>query len=154
MRKFKILSLVLILMVGVVCFSACKFEYYKTYTLEILTDNMAPTLEVGDKVKVRSNDTYKSGDIIAYSENNLMYISRIVFVLEEDNKKYYICHSDNNVNLDGTAADGEWEDDAAYLQDLVDNGATKQDVIDDCGTMVAFVTFGQIQGVCIEIIKK
>jgi len=152
MKKFKVLSLVLMLLVGVTCFAACKWEM--TYTYEILNDAMAPVLETGDKITVKKADEYNVGDIIVYTEEDVIYISRIIGSIEDEGVTYFMCKADNNPNLDGSAADGLWEDDAEYLQNLIeDNQYTKQDVADDYPYMV-FVTADEIKGSMIEIVKK
>ena len=152
MKKLKILSLVLMLLVGITCFSACKWE--KTYTYEILNDAMAPALETGDRLTVKKADQYNVGDIIVFIEEESIYITRIIGSIQDEGVTYFMCKADSNPNLDGTAADGLWEDDAEYLQDLIDDYQyTKQDVESAYPYMI-FITADEIQGSMIEIVKK
>ncbi len=139
MKKLKVLSLAILLMVGVMCFSACQFGGLKTYVIE--SDAMAPALKEGDIVTVKEASDYEAGDIIAFKySHGLTVIHRLVYVYSELDEStesydtYYICHGDNtqSVNPYSNTLIADWEDDNAYIQGLVDDGATLEDLIDSC----------------------
>ena len=115
---------------------------------------MAPVLEIGDKVKVKEKEVYEVGDIIAHTHRDHIYISRIIFVFKEGSINFFLCRGDNLQNLDGTNANGEWSDDTAYIQNLVNNGATRAQVLDNCGWGVAVVKIDEIKGYVFETIKN
>lgn len=153
MKKLKVLAIVLMLMVGVICFSACKPKGY-----EILTNSMAPVLEMGDRVVIEAKDEYNVGDIVRFSIDgvDMKIVHRIIFILEDNNVTYYICKADNTQNLDGTDSNGLWVDDYDYIKALVDGGATTMNdiiVATDSGNL-SFVEFDQIQGAVYDIIRK
>ena len=154
MKKLKILSIALILLVGVMCFSACNFGGGRTISFEIMSDNMAPALENGDKVKIKEKDEYVVGDIILYTEEDLKYLCRVLVVFAEEGQTYYICRGDNNQNLDGTSSNGQWEDDAEYIQDVLGDYITKQKLEDRFGPAVIVITTDQIEGYVYDVIKN
>ena len=155
MKKLKVLSFIIILLVCVFCFSACEFGFNGNRVLEVKGNSMAPTMNIGDKIVVKKLEEYKNGDIILFTYNqNITVCHRIIFTLIENEEVYYICKGDNIQNLDGTDADGKWRDDARYIENLVYNGANHLDIADDCGTSVQLVTKDQIQGKVVNIIKK
>ena len=150
MKKLKILTLVLILMLGVSCLSACSFGYY-----EVLSDSMAPTIYAGDKVKIKEKDEYSVGDIVMFEFANIPAVHRIIYIDEEGGKTYYLCHGDAVQNADGTDADLRWEDDAAYVKKLIEeDGLTLAQVKAECGSLVQFVTIEQIKGAVVKVYRK
>ena len=155
MKKLKILSLVLMLMVGVTLFSACSFFGGKTLSFQIMSDSMAPALEVGDKVKIKEKDEYVVGDIIAYTaEERLFLVGRVLFKFEEEGVTYFICRGDNNQNLDHTDSNGQWEDDAEIIRNTFGSNVTKQEITNEFGPAVIIVSLDQIEGYVYDVVKN
>lgn len=154
MKKLRKLTIALMLLVGVMCFSACDFNTEKTLTYEIVNDSMAPALEIGDKVKVKAKEVYEVGDIIAHTHRDRVYITRIIYIFKAGSINFYICKGDNIQNLDGTDANGEWSDDAAYIQDLVDSGVSRTQFLDDYSWAISNVNIKEIKGYVFETIKS
>ena len=155
MKKLKIFSLVLVLMLGVVCFSGCSlFNREKVSTYEALSDSMAPAIVCGDKVKIKEKSIYEVGDIVLFTHNGLPIIHRIIFKFVEDNEVYFVCKGDGVQNLDYSVADGEWADDALIIENFIDDGATMVDIMLEYGAVVQILTESQIEGYVFDIIKQ
>lgn len=148
MKKLKVLSLALILMLGVVFFSGCEIKMFGIRIFEVETSSMAPAIENGDNVMIKGKETYKIGDIIAFTMINNVVCHRIIYTIEENDITYYICKGDATDNLDGSPADGKWLDDSNYLRNLINEGATKQDIT---YLNVQVITKAQIQGKVVKI---
>ena len=155
MKKLKLLSLILVIMAGVMCFSACEFSLFGNQYLEVKSDSMAPAMKTGDMVVVKEKEEYGNGDIIVFVHGqNITVCHRIIFTFIDNQDVFYICKGDNVQNLDGTKADGKWNDDARYIENLVYGGATLSDIVKDYGMLIQVVEKDQIQGEVINIIKK
>ena len=154
MKKFKILSVVLMLVLGVMCFSACKFNFDRTPTYKILSNSMAPALLIGDKVEVKEKDNYILGDIIAFNFNEHTVIHRIIYIIQEDGVTYYICKGDSVQNLDGSDSDGEWIDDKETVYSFISfDDATIEELKNQYGPLIQVITEDQILGVAEKIEK-
>ena len=153
MKKLKVLALVLMLMVGITCFSACNFGGGRTMSFQIMSDSMAPALEAGDFVKIKEKDDYVVGDIIAYTEDELLYVARVLYTFEENGKTYFVCRGDNNQNLDYTPSNGQWEDDAEILRNTLGNTTTKQEILDEFSVAVFIISLDQINGYVYDVIE-
>ena len=111
-----------ILLVGVlILVYGFKFRLY-----EVLSNSQAPYFVKGDMVIVKPQKDYEVGDIIKFDlSGNFPTSHRLIGIVEENGKKYYICHGDNVQNVDGTPNESsDWKDDAAFIQSLKDQGKT------------------------------
>ena len=155
MKKLKLLSLILVIMAGVMCFSACEFGFNGNQVLEVKSDSMAPAMKRGDKIVVKESGDYGNGDIVVFVyEQNITVCHRIIFTFIDNQDVFYICKGDNVQNLDGSKADGKWRDDAKYIENLVYGGATLSEIVADCGLLIQVIQKDQICGEVISIIKK
>ena len=114
---------------------------YKLYN--VLSDSEAPYFTKGDMVIVKAKKDYVVGDIVKFDDNGTPVTHRLISIIEEGGKKYYICHGDNNQNLDDTKADGKWKDDAEYIKNL---GGNLSQIQADCGVLIQTVTLDKIEG--------
>lgn len=88
-----------------------KFKLY-----EVLSDSQAPVYVEGDMVVVKEQTNYFVGDIVHYELSGGTPVThRIVYIHSEGNKTYYICHGDNNQNVDNSENNMDWQDDNEYL---------------------------------------
>lgn len=159
MKKFKALMIAFALVVSVFCFTACKDHNQKTndnrIISEVLSDSMYPALSSGDKIVIEPQATYNKGDIVVYVLNENMTIAhRIIGIFEEEGVAYYICHGDNVQNIDGTTSNADWIDDAEYVQELINNNETKAEMEERFGYIAHIITFDQIKGAVVDIIRK
>lgn len=154
MKRFKILSLVVLLMVGVVCFGGCDL-FNRDNTFEVLSNSMYPTLKVGDKVVVEERDNYVVGDIVVFNTAVPTVVHRIIGITTEGETTYYICHGDNvqSANPNSETLIAAWQDDANYIQGLIDNDKTIEQIRDEA-LNVQIITYNQIEGVVVRVIKK
>ena len=94
---------------------------FKLYNVE--SDSQAPFYVEGDMVVVKAQDEYKVGDIIKFDESankTFPTTHRLIYILEEGGKTYYLCHGDAVSDLDGSDADHKWEDDYTHVKTLVE----------------------------------
>lgn len=144
---YNIALAVCIMLIGVlILVYGFKFRLY-----EVLSDSQAPYFTKGDMVVVKAQKEYKVGDIIKFdtSKNKTMPTThRLIAILEEGGKTYYICHGDNVQDLDGGYAGVPcWEDDAAYIQDMIDNNKTLSDILSiPYKNNIQVPTLNQIEG--------
>lgn len=112
---YNIALAICILLVGVlIMVYGFKFRLY-----EVLSDSQAPYFVRGDMVVVRPQKEYKVGDIIKFDEGGLPTSHRLIAIVEENGTKYYVCHGDNNQNVDGTYNKvSDWKDDVASFNKL------------------------------------
>lgn len=80
-------------------------KVFKYYPVAILSNSMKDTFSKGDAVVVEKIDSnnikkLKEYDIIYYRKNNKYIIHRIVEIINEDDKKYFITKGDNNNTID------------------------------------------------------
>ena len=101
-----------IMLVGVlIMVYGFKFNLY-----EVLTPSEEPYLPTGCLAIVKEQDSYKVGDIINFQLGNKSVTHRLIGIVEEGGKTYYICHGDNN----SQNANGEYIDDNSNYQDDID----------------------------------
>lgn len=125
---YNIALAICIMLVGVlILVHGFKFGLY-----EVLTGSEEPYLPTGCMVVVKAQDEYKVGDLIKFDtsgKGSLPTVHRLVAIIDG----HYICHGDNTQNVDGSypesIEDSGWEDDAAFIQDLLENGATYETMI-------------------------
>lgn len=117
---------------------------FKLY--EVLSDSQAPTFVKGDMVVVKAQDDYKVGDIIKF-DTTIPITHRVIAVINESGKVYYICHGDNVQNADGSyEGRGEWKDDKSYIEDLQEDGLNVAQISAKCGNTIQVVNKSQIDG--------
>lgn len=107
------LALTLILVYGF------KFQLY-----EVLSDSEYPHFKTGDIVVVKPQKQYKVGDIIKFQHEGIPTTHRLIAIMEDEGKTYYICHGDNVQPADPSNDDltVDWEKDSEYVQGLIDEG--------------------------------
>lgn len=106
-------------------------KYDMTKVLAVLTNSMSPTLKIGDIVVVCNMDNYEVGNIVAIINNNseMLYIERIVGVLNVDDETYYVCHGDAVQHVDGSNnTNSDYEYDINYLSTFDIEGKSLQDI--------------------------
>ena len=115
-----------ILLVGVlVMVYGFKFRLY-----EVLSDSQYPAFKTGDMVVVKPQKSYKIGDIIKFNQGELPVTHRLIGMVEESGITYYICHGDNvqSVNPNRETYTVPWQDDAAYVQSLINQNYTLNEI--------------------------
>ncbi len=114
---------------------------------EVLSYSQEPYFTKGDMVIVKPQKEYKVGDIIKFDETGYLPTThRLVGILEENGTTYYICHGDNNQNADGSPnTKCDWEDDAKFVQSLIDSGKTIAE-IEDLASNIQTPTASQVEG--------
>ena len=155
MKRYKILSIICLIFVTVFCLSACG-ETEKEDTrarYEVLSGSMTPAINIGDYVIIEPKETYIVGDIVKFDDNEISLVHRIVAIFEEEGVVYYICHGDAVQNVDGTDSDSAWQDDADYLEGLIFEGKTSDEIKDICGGVIQIIVQSQIEGVVADIIS-
>ena len=101
---------------------------FKIGLYEVLSNSQAPYFVKGDMVIVKPQKEYQVGDIIKFNIGSPV-THRLIGIVIEDGKKYYICHGDNNHNLDGSInTKSDWEDDVAFLNEYIESGKTVADI--------------------------
>lgn len=112
---------------------------------EVLSDSMAPELWAGDKVTIEAQESYEVGDIICFNAQYKI-VHRVIGKLVEDGTTYYICHGDNNQSANPSSYGyATWQDDASYIQGLINQGKTVSQ-IRDIAYSVQIITEEQIEG--------
>ena len=91
---------------------------FKLYNVE--SDSQAPFYVKGDMVVVKAQDSYEIGEILKFDHNGLPTTHRLIYIMQENGKTYYIFHGDAVNDLDGSEVDYKWEDDSAYVKNLVE----------------------------------
>ncbi len=93
---------------------------YKLY--EVNSGSEEPYLPVGCMVVVEPRDEYKVGDLLTFNNGNMVVTHRLLAICEKNGNKIYLCHGDNveSVNPNSPTHIVPWEEDARYLQDLLD----------------------------------
>ena len=91
---------------------------FKLYNVE--SDSQAPFYVKGDMVVVKAQDSYEIGEILKFDHNGLPTTHRLIYIMQENGKTYYIFHGDAVNELDGSEVDYKWEDDSAYVKNLVE----------------------------------
>lgn len=142
-----------IMLVGVlILVYGFKFRLY-----EVLSASQAPHFTTGDMVIVKAQKSYKVGDIVKFNQTGGLPVThRLISIISEDGKDYYICHGDNVQNADGSYTGGsEWKDDAAYIEELhTTNGLTVSEIKDECGSTIQIIELKQIEGTVIAHIDN
>lgn len=92
---------------------------FKLYNVE--SDSQAPFYVKGDMVVVKAQDSYEIGEILKFDHNGLPTTHRLIYIMEDSGKTYYVFHGDAVNDLDGSEVDYKWEDDSAYVKNLVEN---------------------------------
>ena len=92
---------------------------FKLYNVE--SDSQAPFYVKGDMVVVKAQESYEVGEILKFDHNGLPTTHRLIYVMQENGKTYYVFHGDAVNDLDGSEVDYKWEDDSAYVKNLVEN---------------------------------
>lgn len=119
-----------------------KFRLY-----EVLSDSQAPYFVKGDMVIVKEQKDYKVGDIIKFNNNGLPVTHRLIAILTEGGKDYYICHGDNVQNADGSYTDESgWHDDRDFVNGLWNEGKTLAQIQSVCGATIQVMTSDKIEG--------
>ena len=121
---------------------------YKLYDVE--SNSQAPYYVEGDMVIVKAQDEYKVGDIIKFDESSTKTFPtthRLIAILKDSKgETRYICHGDNVQNLDRSDADGKWEDDAEFIQALVDEGKSFNEILTAHNQLIQAPTLSQVEG--------
>lgn len=123
---------------------------FKLY--EVLSDSQAPYFTKGDMVIVKAQKEYKVGDIIKFDETNGVYPTthRLIGIYENAKGEItYICHGDNVQSAkpdDDTSAIIPWKEDAAYIQNLIDNEGYTLSEIKNKATNIQTPTPSQVEG--------
>ena len=140
---YNIALAICIMLVGVlILVYGFKFRLY-----EVLSDSQYPYFKTGDMVIVKAQDNYEAGDIIKFNNNGLAVTHRLLAIVEEGGKTYYVCHGDNvqSANPNSTTYTAKWEDDKAYIDSLKEQGMTIQQIVDnifeDCFLEMTFSQF-------------
>jgi len=125
-----------------------KFKLYN-----VMSDSQAPVYFAGDMVVVKAQNEYNVGDILKFDKTetaDLPTTHRLIYILEDKDSgtKYYVCHGDAVQNVDRSDTDYGWEDDSAYVKQLVEeNKLTKTDLENsDKAANIQIVTESQIEG--------
>ena len=144
---YNIALAVCIMLIGIlILVYGFKFRLY-----EVLSDSQAPYFTKNDIVIVKPQKEYKVGDIIKFdvtAKKILPTTHRLIAILEDNGKTYYICHGDNAQDVDGGYDGiGQWEDDAAYIQAMIDEGKTINDILSiPYKNTIQIPTIDQIEG--------
>ena len=137
------LALCVMLALTLVLVYGFKFQLY-----EVLSDSEYPYFTKGDIVVVKAQDKYEVGDIIKFEQNkNLPTTHRLIAIMQDGGKTYYICHGDNVQPADPSNNDltAPWKKDSEYVQGLIDGGMS-WDEIKDSARNLQNPTFDQIHG--------
>lgn len=134
------LSICIILVGVVVMVYVFKFNLYK-----VESDSQAPYFYRDDIVVVKAQEKYVPGDILKFDLRGTPITHRLVAVIEEGGKTYYLCHGDNVQNFDNSKANGKWEDEAAYVKQLQKENYSADEIIARCAN-VQTPTLEQIEG--------
>lgn len=99
---------------------------FKIRLYEVLSDSQAPYFVTGDMVIVKPQKEYEVGDIVKFTSGSLPVTHRLIAVKEENGKTYYFCHGDSvqSANPENGAETAPWKEDAKYVQGLIDEGKT------------------------------
>lgn len=132
-----------IMLVGVlIMVYGFKFRLY-----EVLSNSQMPYFGTGDMVVVKPQKEYKVGDIIKF-DTNIPVTHRLIATMEEGGVKYYICHGDNvqSANPSSSTYTVYWEEDAKYVQGLIDEGKTLNEIKSGLALNIQVVTLDKIGG--------
>jgi len=134
---------VCIMLIGVlILVYVFKFNLY-----EVGSDSQAPYYFEHDLVVVKAQKEYKPGDIIKFDYDGLPTTHRLIYVLTEGDKTYYICHGDADTNLDTTETDFDWKDDSEQIRILVEEqGYTMAQLSSNYKTKIQNPTIDKIEG--------
>ena len=131
-----------IMLVGVlIMVYGFKFRLY-----EVLSNSQMPYFGTGDMVVVKPQEKYVVGDIIKF-DTSIPVTHRLIAIVSEGGTDYYICHGDNvqSANPASETYTAHWQEDADYVQGLIDEGKTKEE-IKNLALNVQIVTYNQIGG--------
>ncbi len=135
------LSICVILLGVLIMVYGFKFELY-----EVLSDSQAPYFVKGDMVIVKAQDEYKVGDIVTFEQDVIGLVThRLIAIKEVNGVKTYYCHGDNVQSADPSATTHlqDWEEDAKYVQGLIDSDIP---VTDSNALNVQIVQESQMKG--------
>ncbi len=116
---YNIALAICIMLVGVlIMVYGFKFRLY-----EVLSDSQAPIFREHDLVVVKAQKEYKVGDIIKF-DTTIPVTHRIIAIYDKGSELMFICHGDAvpSANPENGAKNAAWQDDAAYVQSLIDAG--------------------------------
>lgn len=119
---YNIALAICIMLVGVlIMVYGFKFRLY-----EVLSDSQAPIFREHDLVVVKAQKEYRVGDIIKF-DTSIPVTHRLIAIYPDAYGKgnhAYICHGDAvpSANPDNGNNNVKWEEDAAYVQSMIDAG--------------------------------
>lgn len=90
----------------------------------VLAESMEHTIDSGDVVIVKEIDSkeLKKGDIIAYKQENIVFVSRISQVINENENTKYITKGDNMADVDpGYVLESQFEGILKYRIEKIGN---------------------------------
>ena len=116
---------------------------YKLY--DVLSYSQEPYFTKGDMVVVKEQSEYKVGDIIKFDHNGIPTAHRLIAIVKDSKgATRYICHGDNNGDLDGTASDQDYKDDVAEISKH--KNATSEFLEKEYGNNIQTPTLDKIEG--------
>ncbi len=98
---------------------------------EVLTSSMYPEFDCGDMITIEPANTYVVGDIIHFESYIYEVAHRIIGIVEENGEIYYITHGDfvASANPENGVNRVDWQDDANYIQGLINEGKTLDEIM-------------------------
>ena len=94
---------------------------------DVLSNSQSPEISEGDLIVIKGCREYEVGDIITFQKYGIPFTitHRILAIKECGNRKYYICHGDNETSVMSYFAQDKnlsyyssWEMDSAFLKTL------------------------------------
>ena len=94
--KFKILKF-LLLSFNLICLILLIFGYFIIQPNLVVTsgESMMPTIKPNNALIFNKQEKYNLFDIIAFKQNGIVIVHRIIDIKAENNCTYYICSGDN-----------------------------------------------------------
>ncbi len=152
---YNIALAICIMLVGVLVLFWCGFRFYS-----VESPSEQPHLMVGDMAIVKAQDEYKVNDLIKFdtsTNGTLPTTHRLIAIMKDGSGvTHYICHGDNNYrNLDGSKnEDSDWKDDVAYINQLINEGKSYNEIVTQFGGDIQTPTFEQIEGKVVNKISN
>lgn len=100
--SWTIIAILLFIIIRAVAFNKKELFGYNLYIIG--SGSMEPEIQVGDAIlvkKIKDNEQLNKGDVIAFSENNLIVVHRIVEIKTSDEIKYITKGDNNNIEDNG-----------------------------------------------------
>ena len=119
---------------------------FKLY--EVLSDSQYPEFKTGDMVVVKPQDKYVVGDIVKF-DTKLSVTHRLIAIYDDGTNTYFICHGDNVQSVDPSVSSQTrpWKQEAAYIQSLIDEGKTLQEIThSDNSRNIQVIKPSQVEG--------